>query len=184
MKTVQPQELTGTGLGWIIRNFSLGWSYLIRTRDRRYCGVWTRSSRGLGEFFILWWGIDLLGDFYTLLTDSDLVGHNWLGNLRKGLVASLCSHTSVVWYGACAASHGWVQSSSELLRCLWWNCTTSAECKTNRLAVLTVKSGLDPHMIIKLEDGLKLWLWLCLPCDYGVSLIFMLNVGWYKLILY
>jgi hypothetical protein len=30
-----------------------------------------------------------------------------------------------------------------------------AECKTNRLVVLMVKSGLDPHMIIELEDGLK-----------------------------
>ena len=29
--------------------------------------------------------------------------------------------------------------------------------KTNRLAVLTVKSGLDPHMIIKLEDDLNQW---------------------------
>ena len=27
--------------------------------------------------------------------------------------------------------------------------------KTNRLAVLTVKSGLDPHMIIELEDDLN-----------------------------
>jgi hypothetical protein len=59
-----------------------------------------------------------------------------------------------------------------------------AECKTNQLAVLTVKSGLEPHMIIELEDGLKLWLWLCLPYSYGVSLTFMLNVGWYILILY
>jgi hypothetical protein len=37
---------------------------------------------------------------YTLLTDPDLVGHNLLENLCKGLVASLCCHTSVVWYGA------------------------------------------------------------------------------------
>jgi hypothetical protein len=29
--------------------------------------------------------------------------------------------------------------------------------KTDRSAVLTVKSGLDPHMINKLEDGTKLW---------------------------
>jgi len=27
--------------------------------------------------------------------------------------------------------------------------------KTNRLSVLTVKSGLDPHMIIELEDDLN-----------------------------
>jgi hypothetical protein len=29
--------------------------------------------------------------------------------------------------------------------------------KTDESAVLTVKSGLDPHMINKLEDGIKLW---------------------------
>jgi hypothetical protein len=46
---------------------------------------------------------------YTLLTDPGLVGHNLLGNLCKGHVASLCNHTSVVWHGACAASHGWVK---------------------------------------------------------------------------
>jgi hypothetical protein len=58
-------------------------------------------------------------ELYTLLTDLDLVGHNLLENLCKGLVASLCNHTSVVWYGAQLASHGWVQSSSEFLRDLW-----------------------------------------------------------------
>ena len=40
---------------------------------------------------------------------------------------------------------------------LWVKCTTSAECKTNISAVLTVMSGLDPHMIIKLEDDLNRW---------------------------
>jgi hypothetical protein len=51
---------------------------------------------------------------YTLLTDPNLVGYNLLGNLCKGHVASLCNHTSVVWYGTLQTSHGWVQSSSEL----------------------------------------------------------------------
>jgi hypothetical protein len=37
---------------------------------------------------------------YTLLTNPDLFGHNFLGNLCKGHVATLCNHTSVVWYGA------------------------------------------------------------------------------------
>jgi hypothetical protein len=33
--------------------------------------------------------------------------------------------------------------------------------KTDRSAVLTVKSDLDPHMIIKLKDGCKSWfLWV------------------------
>ena len=60
---------------------------------------------------------------------------------------------------------GWVQSSSELLRELWWKCTTSTECKTDISAVLTVMSGLDPHMINKLKDGFKSYsgyfLWPC-----------------------
>jgi hypothetical protein len=32
---------------------------------------------------------------------------------------------------------------------------TSAECKTDRSAVLTVMSGLDPHMINKLKDKIN-----------------------------
>jgi hypothetical protein len=36
-------------------------------------------------------------------------------------------------------------------------CTISAECKTVITTVLTVKSVLDPHMINKLEDEIKLW---------------------------
>jgi hypothetical protein len=114
------------------------------------------------------------------------VGCYTLGNLCKGLVAPLCNHTSVVWYGALQIPHGWVQSSSEFLRDLWWKCTISAECKTNRLAVLTVKSGLDPHMIIKLEDGLKscslvmlaIFLWCILPLCLlwvGIYLYFISN---------
>ena len=38
---------------------------------------------------------------------------------------------------------------------LWVKCTTYAECETDILAVLTVTSGLDPHMIIELEDEFK-----------------------------
>jgi hypothetical protein len=61
--------------------------------------------------------------------------------------------------------HGWVQSSLELLRELWWKCATSAECKTDRSAVLTVKSSLDPHMINELKDGFNIDFWLFLwPC--------------------
>jgi hypothetical protein len=49
--------------------------------------------------------------------------------------------------------------------------------KTDISAVLTVKSGLDPHMIIELEDklnrGPSLWLWLCFCYTYSVSF----NVG-------
>jgi hypothetical protein len=54
--------------------------------------------------------------------------------------------------------------------------------KTNISTVLTVKSRLDPHMIIELEDELNsgpyLWLWLCFCYISSISF----NVGWYELI--
>jgi hypothetical protein len=49
--------------------------------------------------------------------------------------------------------------------------------KTDRSAVLTVKSGLDPHMIMKLKDKLKLRFLVVLRCGY-ICLIFW---GWYRL---
>jgi hypothetical protein len=36
----------------------------------------------------------------------------------------------------------------------WGMCTTSAECKTVITAVLTVMSGMDPHMISGTRVGL------------------------------
>jgi methylmalonyl-CoA mutase cobalamin-binding subunit len=48
----------------------------------------------------------------------------------------------------------------KVLRSFYANCgysvETSAERKTDRSTVLTVKSGLDPHMINELKDGLIL----------------------------
>jgi hypothetical protein len=49
--------------------------------------------------------------------------------------------------------------------------------KTDRSAVFTVKSGLDPHMIMKLKDKLKLRFLVVLRCGY-ICLIFW---GWYRL---
>jgi hypothetical protein len=53
--------------------------------------------------------------------------------------------------------------------------------KTDISAVLTIKSGLDPHMIIELEDELNrgpwLWLWLCLCLCYISSLSFNVDFG-------
>jgi hypothetical protein len=36
----------------------------------------------------------------------------------------------------------------------WGICTTSAECKTITIAVLTIMSGMDPHMISGTRVGL------------------------------
>jgi hypothetical protein len=47
----------------------------------------------------------------------------------------------------------------KVLRSFYANCgynvQTSAECKTDRSAVLTVMSGLDTHMINKLKDEIN-----------------------------
>jgi hypothetical protein len=50
--------------------------------------------------------------------------------------------------------------------------------KTDISTVLTVKSGLDPHMIIKLKDDLHWGLYLLL-----LSYLFYLFKGWYILTL-
>jgi hypothetical protein len=52
--------------------------------------------------------------------------------------------------------------------------------KTDRSAVLMVKSGLDPHMIIKLENGIQIvgYLWFG-----GINFINAKFLGWYILIL-
>jgi hypothetical protein len=47
----------------------------------------------------------------------------------------------------------------KVLRSFYANCgysvQTSAECKTDRSAVLTVMSGFDPYMINKLKDEIN-----------------------------
>jgi hypothetical protein len=52
--------------------------------------------------------------------------------------------------------------------------------KTDISAVLTVKSGLDPHMIIELEDELNhgpyLWLWLCCISSLSFNVGFGMNL--------
>jgi hypothetical protein len=54
--------------------------------------------------------------------------------------------------------------------------------KTDILAVVTVKSGLDPHVIIELEDKLNhgpcLWLWLCFcyTCSVSFNMGFGMNL--------
>jgi hypothetical protein len=53
---------------------------------------------------------------------------------------------------------------------------TSTECKTERLAVLTVMSGLGPHMINKHKDEIKSWF-----DELWVVLLLVSKVGWYKL---
>jgi hypothetical protein len=44
----------------------------------------------------------------------------------------------------------------------WVTCTTSTECRTIITAVLTVMSGMDPHMI---SWDLR-WVWLVVEVDF------------------
>ena len=46
--------------------------------------------------------------------------------------------------------------------------------KTNRLAVLTVKSGLDSHMIIELEDDLNRYLIMLEMVTYDIVVTLLL----------
>jgi hypothetical protein len=46
----------------------------------------------------------------------------------------------------------------------WVTCTTSAECKTVITAVLTIMSGMDPHMISG-NIGWVISKWILLGCE-------------------
>jgi hypothetical protein len=56
----------------------------------------------------------------------------------------------------------------KVLRSFYANCgysvQTSVECKTDRSVVLTVMSGLDPHMVNKLKDENKIMVQWALGC--------------------
>jgi hypothetical protein len=56
----------------------------------------------------------------------------------------------------------------KVLRSFYANCgysvQTSAECKSDRSVMLTVMSGLDPHMVNKLKDENKIMVQWALGC--------------------
>ena len=92
--------------------------------------------------------------------------HIHIGILCKGLVASLCNHTLGFRVLCLINTYAWLGSKffgtfTRIVVKVYNLCRV----KTNRLAVLTVKSGLDPHMINKLKDGYKshsgYFLWPC-----------------------
>ena len=70
-----------------------------------------------------------------------------LVDLCKDLIASLCNHTSEVWYCAWLVHRGWVQSYLNFYKTCVEMCTTFEECKTNILVMLMVKSCSDPHIL-------------------------------------
>ena len=135
---------------------------------------------------VIWWticgvGVALLGGLWVCVVErwrklsllrywKSRNQHLHIVILCKSLVASLCNHTYAIIPRKCGIvpdqhMRGWVQSSSEHLCVLWWKFTLSAECKTDISTVLTVKNGLDPHMINLIEHELKSYygyfLWPC-----------------------
>ena len=67
----------------------------------------------------------------------------------------------------------------------WVKCATSAEGdETDISVVLTVKSNLDPHMIIELEDENKSWSYFVQVVRSLCGDIFMLMIYMLKIIAY
>jgi hypothetical protein len=81
---------------------------ILPDKDKGSTVLWGIDSlkQGAGSVILFMVGYRSARGLYTLLTDPDLVRHNLLGNLCKGHVASLCDHTSVVWYGSLQTPHG------------------------------------------------------------------------------
>jgi hypothetical protein len=74
-----------------------------------------------------------------------------LGKTIEQPCSDVLAHTMEV----CKGTHlynGYLATEDD--RDSWVMCTTSAECKTVITAVLTVMSGMDPHMISGMRVGL------------------------------
>jgi hypothetical protein len=139
-KTAQPQGLHGSGLVWLIRFLQLISSL---PKGARGC-LGSRGVLGLPKGFGMLTRYALGGCTHPVAETS--AGYYWLESLCKGLVASLCNHTSEVWYCAWSA-HVWLGSK------FFWTFTQLVgkvcdlwRVKTGISAVLTIKSGSDPHM--------------------------------------
>ena len=87
-------------------------------------------------------------------TPDPLQADDWIKTIEKMLEIAQCTDRERVLYAS-----GRLEGTAAA----WWDAYTAAHnapnnlcrVKTNRLAVLTVKSGLDPHMINELEDDLN-----------------------------
>jgi hypothetical protein len=74
-----------------------------------------------------------------------------LGKTIEQSCSDVLAHTPEVCKGA-RLYNGYPAIKDD--RDSWGTCTTSAECKTIITAVLTVMSGMDPHMISGTRVGL------------------------------
>jgi hypothetical protein len=86
--------------------------------------------------------------------------HCKLGKTIKQPCSDVLAHTPEVCKGTCLYN-GYPTIKDD--HNSWGMCTTSIECKTVITAVLTVMSGMDPHMISGTRVGLvELGPWLVL----------------------
>jgi hypothetical protein len=74
-----------------------------------------------------------------------------LGKTIEQPCSDVLVHTPEVCKGTCLYNR---YPATEDDHDSWGTCTTSAECKTVIIAVLTVMSGMDPHMISGTRVGL------------------------------
>jgi hypothetical protein len=77
--------------------------------------------------------------------------HCKLGKIIEQPCSDVLAHTPEVCKGTCLYNR---YSATKDDRDSWEMCTTSSECKTVITAVLTVMSGMDPHMISGTRVGL------------------------------
>jgi hypothetical protein len=77
--------------------------------------------------------------------------HYKLGKIIEQPYSDVLSHTPEVCKGTCLYNgYPTIKDDHDS----WGMCTTSAECKIVITAVLTVMSGMDPHMISGTRVGL------------------------------
>jgi hypothetical protein len=74
-----------------------------------------------------------------------------LGKTTEQPCSDVLAHTPEVYKGTCLYN-GYPTTEDDCDS--WGTCTTFAECKTIITAVLTVMSGMDPHMISGTRVGL------------------------------
>jgi hypothetical protein len=74
-----------------------------------------------------------------------------LGKTIEQPYSYVLAHTPEVCKGT-RSYNGYLATKDD--RDSWGTCTTSAECKTVITAMLTVMSGIDPHMISGTQVGL------------------------------
>ena len=101
------------------------WSWLSNWMNYMSClgrligGFWVIDIWGAGEGSFVFWGT----------AESKGPVRTYSDSLEKPRSIPMQSHLGSVVLCLASTLHGWVQSSSELLRELWLKCTTSAELK-------------------------------------------------------